>query len=188
MFESKGYLETNVHDISSAAGVAYGTFYIYFASREEIFAELVKVHMQRFREIAASEPSTGVRPADLIERANRGFLRAYRETAAMQGLVEQVATFDPQQALKRRQSNHYFRERARRAITSWQIDGLVPRDIDAVYAASALGALVDRSAYLWFVLGEEHDFDVAVEQLTHLYCGALGLEHSFEKDRPVDDR
>ena len=37
--------------------------------------------------------------------------------------------------------------------------------------------MVDRSAYVWLVLGEPYDEDVAVEQLTALYCGALGLTY-----------
>ena len=53
----------------------------------------------------------------------------------------------------------------------------MPPWIDPYYAASALGSMVDRSAYVWLVLGEPYDEDVAVDQLTALYCGALGLEY-----------
>jgi hypothetical protein len=38
--------------------------------------------------------------------------------------------------------------------------------------------MVDRSAYVWLVLGEPHEEEVAVEQLTALYCGALGLAYT----------
>jgi len=34
---------------------------------------------------------------------------------------------------------------------------------------------VNRSAYVWLVLGEPYDEDAAVEQLTQLYCRSLGL-------------
>jgi len=36
--------------------------------------------------------------------------------------------------------------------------------------------MVDRSAYVWFVLGEPFDEETAIAQLTLLYCSALGLE------------
>jgi AcrR family transcriptional regulator len=180
LFEEHGYLATGVNEISAAAGVAYGTFYIYFSSKEEVFGEVVRDLHLEVRAIAAAEPHRGSDPASLIERANRGFFRAYQRTARMQRVVEQAATVNPRQALERREANRYWRERARRAITEWQIDGKVPRNIDAVYAANALGAMVDRFAYLWFVLGEDHDFETAVHQVTHLYCRALGIDHELE--------
>jgi len=180
-FEQRGYHDASVNDISSAAEVAYGTFYIYFASKEDVFGEVVKDLYAEFRAIAAAEPDRGSSPAQQIERANRGFLNAYRETAPMQRILEQVATFNPRQAMERRESNRYWRDRTRRAIARWQIAGIVGPDIDAVYAAAALGAMVDRFAYLWFVLGEGHDFETAVEQLTHLYCRALGIEHMLAR-------
>ncbi|MDM7273560.1 TetR/AcrR family transcriptional regulator [Sulfurihydrogenibium azorense] len=42
LFSKKGYYETKVSDIVEKSGVAQGTFYIYFKSKEEIFLELVK--------------------------------------------------------------------------------------------------------------------------------------------------
>jgi AcrR family transcriptional regulator len=182
LFERQGYIDTSVNDVTAAAGVAYGTFYIYFTSKEGIFDDLIRDHYAEFRSIAASEPRLGTGPAAQIERANRGYLRAYQQTAAMMRILEQVITVNPRLAMERRESNRFWRERSRRAITGWQIDGIVGRDIDAVYAANALGAMVDRFAYLWFVAGEAHDFDIAVEQITHLYCNALGIVHAI--DRP----
>jgi hypothetical protein len=38
--------------------------------------------------------------------------------------------------------------------------------------------MVDRSAYVWLVLGEPFDEELAVDQLTALYCRALGLEYA----------
>lgn len=42
LFSKKGYYETKISDIVEKSGVAQGTFYIYFKSKEEIFLELVK--------------------------------------------------------------------------------------------------------------------------------------------------
>ena len=43
LFESQGYLDTNVNDIAKLARVAHGTFYTYFSSKEEIFQEVAKL-------------------------------------------------------------------------------------------------------------------------------------------------
>lgn len=44
LFERKGLQNTSVADITAAAGVAKGTFYLYFESRDQLLAEL-KVQM-----------------------------------------------------------------------------------------------------------------------------------------------
>lgn len=37
----QGYFETNIHEITSAAGLSTGAFYTYFANKEAFFAELI---------------------------------------------------------------------------------------------------------------------------------------------------
>ena len=58
-----------------------------------------------------------------------------------------------------------------------QDEELVASWIDPYYAASALGSMVDRSAYVWLVLGEPYELEEATIQLTRLYCNALGLTY-----------
>ena len=63
-------------------------------------------------------------------------------------------------------------------MAQWQQEGLIDGAIDASYAATALASMVSRSAFVWLVLGEPYDEDIAVDQLTALYCGALGLAYT----------
>ena len=174
-FEQRGYLDTSIQDISAAARVAYGTFYTYFASKGEIFAEVVDDLSADLRVIADAEPPAGPDPASRIARTNRGYLRAYRANAPMMAILEQVATFSPRLAEVRRAARRARVDASRAAIARWQARGLVRADVDPAYAATALGSMVDRSAYIWFVLGEPFDEALAIEQLTLLYCAALGL-------------
>jgi AcrR family transcriptional regulator len=175
-FEDKGYLDANVHDIASRANVAYGTFYTYFSSKEDIFEEVVQVLVRDFRAVSGAEPYAHD-PVESIGRANRGYLRAYRANARMMAILEQVATFSPRFAAVRRAARRHWVERNQAAIVRWQQAGLVDEHLDPYYAASALGSMVDRSAYVWLVLGEPYDEEVAVAQLTRLYCNALGLKN-----------
>ena len=77
----------------------------------------------------------------------------------------------------RRANRRYFVQRNTASIRRWQDQGLIDERIDPSYAASALGSMVDRSAYVWLVLGEPFEFEEAVIQLTRLYCNALGLRY-----------
>ena len=175
VFERSGYLDATIQDIAAEARVAYGTFYTYFGSKEQIFTEVVADLLVDLQAVAAAEPPAGPDPASRIARANRGYLRSYRANAPMMAILEQVATFSPRLAEVRRHARRHWVERSREAIERWQARGLVRAELDPAYAATALGSMVDRSAYVWFVLGEPFDEETAIEQLTLLYCAALGL-------------
>ncbi len=51
MFQEKGYQFTRVSDIVSEAGVAQGTFYNYFRSKETIFREICSDFMNQVKEL-----------------------------------------------------------------------------------------------------------------------------------------
>jgi hypothetical protein len=70
----------------------------------------------------------------------------------------------------------HFVHRAERSIRSLQEQGLADPQLDATFAADALGAMVARFAELMLVQHyRDYDFDVAVEQLTRLWANALGI-------------
>jgi len=175
-FERNGYLDTNIGGIARRARVAYGSFYTYFASKEEIFEEVVKEVRDEGRATSSTEPLVGPDPRSRIARANAAYLRAYQANAAIMAVIEEVATFSPRLGEIRREARHFWVERNRTAIARWQAEGIVRADLDPYYAASALGSMIDRSAYVWFVLKEPFDIDIAIEQLTSLYCAALGID------------
>ena len=179
LFERQGYLDTNVGDIAKRARVAHGTFYTYFPSKEEIFAEVADGLQHDLVQVAEAEPhlAPNASISERIERANRGYLRGYEENARMMGVLEQVATFNTRLAAIRRANRRYWVQRNTTSIRRWQDQGLVDGRIDASYAASALGSMVDRSAYVWLVLGEPYELEEATIQLTRLYCNALGLPY-----------
>jgi AcrR family transcriptional regulator len=54
VFGQKGYHAATVDDITRAAGVAKGTFYLYFDEKREIYYELVRSFLQHIKDIGAS--------------------------------------------------------------------------------------------------------------------------------------
>jgi len=61
LFGEKGYHDTTTAEIAESAGVAAGTIYIYFLSKEEllvaVFEEFLGRHMERLREGVEGEPT-----------------------------------------------------------------------------------------------------------------------------------
>ncbi len=175
VFEKKGFLDARIVDITRSARVSYGTFYTYFASKEAIFRELVHRTHEDFGATVAHPDSHELTVWERIARANREYFEAYKRNARMMAIIEQVATFNDEFRQLRRETRYAAMNRSQRAIEHWQREGLVPADLDPRYAASALGSMVDRSIYVWLVLGESFEEGPALATL-NLLCGrALGL-------------
>lgn len=49
LFGQRGYHETSISDIIRAAGIARGTFYLYFENKRAIFAELIDLMVVRIK-------------------------------------------------------------------------------------------------------------------------------------------
>ena len=177
IFERDGYHEARVTDISKAAKVAHGTFYTYFESKQDVFRQVVE-EMQRSMQTARPPAPAGLTPAERIAHANRLYFEAYRANARMMAVLEQAQTFDDELKGLRRSIRGPANTRSTRAIARWQEEGLVDRTLDARYVANALRSMVDRSFFIWLVLGESHDEEKGLETLNQLCARALGLADS----------
>jgi AcrR family transcriptional regulator len=175
LLDDTTYDELRVADVAHAAGTSLGTFYKYFPSKEAMFEELVH-HLRD--EILGRGDREAHAPGEpvfkRVESANRRFLRAFRRHANIMVVLD----YFPQPPLSElgAEFRGEFVGRVEARIQRWQDEGLVARDIDAHYAAHALGGMVSRFAFLWFVLGEPFEERDAVRQLSLLWANALRLD------------
>jgi AcrR family transcriptional regulator len=73
LFGEKGYFETNIHQITSLAGLSVGAFYNYFPSKQAFYAELIRLVGREVRSFIASNLSSPGRPSlNRLERELRG--------------------------------------------------------------------------------------------------------------------
>lgn len=194
IFEADGFPDARITDIAKEAGVAYGSFYTYFPTKEAIFREVARAMQQEMisdrheaSDRASDDTSDGADPPsrsrrlyDRVERANRLYLESYARNARLMAVLEQVALFNEELFAIRREMRRAFVDRSTAAIDRWQRAGLVDPELDPRYAASALGSMVDRFAYVWFVLDGDFEIDAAVANLTRLWIQALGMSVDTE--------
>ena len=175
VFEERGYLDTKLSDITTAAGCSTGTFYLYFADKNEILntiLEMVKEEMLHPAEL----PHTGdTSIREIIAASNRDYLAAYLRNAAMMKLLDQVAAIDPSFREVRRRRSEAFVQRNARAISSLQERGLADTSLDPYVASKALSAMVSRTAFDAFCFGEDLDIDLIADTCTTLWVNALRL-------------
>lgn len=149
-FAKYGYAESSVSRITEEAGVGQGTFYLYFATKLDIFNELVEDLNYRVRK-AMSEASG--RATSRIESERAGFRAFFQFTAEHPALYRVVreAEFVSPGALRL----HYSR------IVDGYIEGLREaglageiNDIDPTVAAWALMGIGEMIGMRWVLWGD----------------------------------
>ena len=176
VFERDGFLEARITDITAHAGVAAGSFYTYFTSKEDAFAAVMaeveeEMLHPRMREIADRDD-----PVKVIEAANRAYLSSYRRNARLMGLMEQVAQIDERFHQLRLERTRAFTRRNAQALRRLQRRGLADPTLDPMLAAEALSVMVSRMAYLRYVQGFGNASQESLTKtLTRLWVGALGI-------------
>jgi AcrR family transcriptional regulator len=173
VFIEKGFAGVTVTMITKAAGVAYGSFYVYFESVEAIFTEIAHDLIESFY-LATRAPLREKDPFRRMQFENRRYFELYRENAALFHVLEEVV-----------RTNADFREfwlrehrdqqsRMARGIRRLQREGRVDPALNADCAAMMLGGMATRAAYT-ASLDDQFDNEVLHSTLTALWAGALGL-------------
>ena len=145
VFARKGYRTASIRDIIQAAGVARGTFYIYFRSKQDIFAAIVD-HFRQGEEplIHLDEGDPPATRENLRMRTRTSVLRwlgfYFRNLDAAKIVTRDANMIDPSAARKR--------EAIRRAVKSHIVDDFVRRQNLGLYRRSVSPELASH-----FMLG-----------------------------------
>ena len=148
VFGEVGYHDASMVKITEAAGVAQGTFYLYFDSKKAVFDELVRDLNQRVRH-AMKEGST--RGRTRLEAELLGFRAYFRFTAehpALYRIIRQAEFVSPEML-------HYHYERLSRGYVEALRDasdsgeiGMLDAEV-AAYALMGLGEMIGMRWILW---------------------------------------
>src|SRR5215470_11597873 len=201
VFERDGYAGARVADIASGAGVAHGSFYTYFSSKQDAFLAVMRDVGAQFREAIAGPPGEvrgrggrgeggggggggggrgggagGKESAyQALDASNRRYLDAYRANSVIWALAEQVATIDPEIHEIRLRGRRQHVERVAATIRRWQDRGIDDPGIDPQTTAGALVSMLSNFAYWWLAGGDSYDPEAAAATLTDIWARAVGL-------------
>lgn len=136
VFGARGYHDASIVKITEAAGVSQGSFYNYFASKLEIFEELVVDLNRRVRHAMSQASSQGRSRAEAERVGFRAFFRFTSEHPALYRVIRQAEFVSP-----RALHHHYER------IAEGYVDGL--------QAAMDAGEIApgDPETLAWMLMG-----------------------------------
>lgn len=185
VFVAHGYHDASIVKITEAAGVAQGTFYLYFESKQQIFDELVEDLNSRVRQAMAQASHAGTTRAEAERLGFAAFFRFTAEHPALYRIIRQAEFVSPK-ALHL----HYDRITTGYAAGLQQAvdDGEIAA-LDPVVTAWALVGIGEMIGMRWVLWGEtnrvpEHVFD----QVIALVHRALGLPTDPPASPPASPR
>ena len=170
-FTELGYHDASIVKITEAAGVAQGTFYLYFAGKKEIFDEVVLDLNARVRHAVTEAARHGETRAEAEVLGFRAFFRFTAEHPALYRVIRQAEFVSPE-TLQR----HYERfsegyvAGLRRAMDAGEIARGDPEVL--AWALMGIAELVGMRTILWSESGEIDEADF--EELSRVIVRMLG--------------
>ena len=155
VFAKKGYDDATVSEIVSRAGVAQGTFYLYFPGKESLAGAFAEQLSERFAVVAAERSARSrsfeaalarvLESAYLVADEHRDiFLIANRGLELVEDLDEWMNRTAP------------AREWLERFVSEWQAHGAVDPRIRPAVTARVLRDTLDRAAKAFILFGDRH--------------------------------
>ena len=96
VFADLGYHDASIVKITEAAGVAQGTFYLYFSGKQEIFEELVRDLNRRVRRAMAEGAERGRTRAEAELLGFKGYFEFAARHGALYRIIRQAEFVSPQ--------------------------------------------------------------------------------------------
>jgi AcrR family transcriptional regulator len=148
VFAALGYHEASVVKITDAAGVAAGTFYLYFDSKKSIFDELVRDLNRRVRHAMKEGSAQGTTRLEQELLGFKAYFRFTSEHPALYRIIRQAEFVSPEMLRYHydKLSENYV-EALRASVTSGEIGQLNP-DV-AVWALMGVGEMIGMRWILW---------------------------------------
>jgi AcrR family transcriptional regulator len=173
IFAELGYHDASIVKITEAAGVGQGTFYLYFASKREIFDEVVLDLNARVRHAMTEASDTGTTRAERELLGFGAFFRFTGEHPALYRIIRQAEFVSPETL-----QVHYDRLLRPYAVALEEAmeAGEVAKGDPEVLAWSlmGIGELVGLRWILWN--GEREMPEEVFDELARIIVRALGAK------------
>lgn len=170
VFAERGYFNAQVADIARAAGVAAGTVYLYFRSKDDllvtIFERTVKAQLEEGRTVTAAVAD----PADRLRR----FAQLHLSMLGRDRKLAIVFQVELRQSLKfmERFSSTLLRDylgQIRAAIEQGQREGLFRTDLNATAAAKMFFGALDEMATNWILSRRRYSLESDADTVVDIF-------------------
>ncbi|MFH1619773.1 MAG: TetR/AcrR family transcriptional regulator [bacterium] len=146
----KGYRSASISDMVFEAGVARGTFYLYFDSKAEIFKSALDYYMEGIKNLVMRGMRTrygayGARES--LKAALTAWLRFFDEHRELSRVVlRDAVSIDPDYDFKYAEVSSAVTDHWRGVMEELRKAGLLREEIEPGFAGSSLVSMLERTA------------------------------------------
>jgi TetR/AcrR family transcriptional regulator, fatty acid metabolism regulator protein len=174
VFARRGYFQSQVADVARAAGVAAGTVYLYFRSKDDL---LVSIFERTMKETLAEGEAALAAVADPRERLRR-IARLHLERMGRDRDLAVVFQVELRQSTKfmERFSSTYLRDylgTIRDTIAEGQASGVFRRGFNPTIAAKALFGALDEMATNWILTRRKYSLAAQADEVIDLFLNGV---------------
>lgn len=175
VFARHGYFQSQVADVARVAGVAAGTVYLYFRSKDDLLVSI----FERTMKDAIDEGRAALAGVPDPEARLRRIARLHLERLGRDRELAVVVQVELRQSIKfmERFSSSYLQDYLtiiRRAIADGQDAGTFRRDVNANTAAKVFFGALDEMATNWMLSRRKYDLAAEADVVVDLLIGGLG--------------
>jgi TetR/AcrR family fatty acid metabolism transcriptional regulator len=177
VFARHGFFQSQVADVARAAGVAAGTVYLYFRSKDDL---LVSVFERTMREAITEGQEALEGVADPRERLTR-IARLHLERLGRDRDLAVVFQVELRQSTKfmERFSSTYLRDylgQIRDTLADGQLTGHFRRDINPTVAAKMFFGALDEMATNWILSRRRYSLAAQAETIVDLFVNGVASQ------------
>lgn len=174
VFAERGYFNAQVADVARAAGVAAGTVYLYFRSKDDL---LISIFERTMREALAEGRKAGAEIRDPAERLRR-FARLHLARLGRDRNLAIVFQVELRQSTKfmERFSSTLLRDYLgliRSAIADGQAAGVFRASVNPTAAAKVFFGALDEMATNWMLSRRRYALEADAEVVADLFLGGV---------------
>ncbi len=180
VFANKGFNHTTVKDVTHAAGLGYGTFYLYFKDKKDVFYALVE-QVEDDLYTASKDGSDldvdyarGLSSYRALRKDLKAIFQSFRNHSSILKFSKELAVLDPAFGKRYEAMRARLIQRTKQILEKSTLD-----NVDYNVAAIAIAGMIESVANEWnnhdssSSLKSDADIDAILPTVTKLYFKAV---------------
>lgn len=175
VFARQGFYQSTVAQVAKEAGVADGTIYLYFKSKDDIlvhfFSLVTKQAFERFRQ-AVDSADNG---EDKLRKLIRSHLSAFQQDMDF-AIVYQVETHQSSRLAEDqiKEMSQMYRDIVAEIVEQGQAEGVFRKDVYVGLVKRFIIGAVDEVINTWIHAGGQYDLVTMADPLVELFIRGIG--------------
>jgi len=177
VFAEKGYFNAKVADVARSAGIADGTVYLYFKSKDEILHSIFDQAMEKFISEGRRELAKIESPVDRLRKVAELHLRRLGDDRDL-AIVFQVELRGSTKFMEEFSAAgfHEYLEVIRKTIEEGQKAGIFRNDIKPIVCAKVLYGALDEMVTNWILSKRSYPLEPMADEVLKIFLKGVSAQ------------